>query len=629
MEMYKDMIGNKDEENMNLRRNLHTILYKNGVLSKSDDEGQEQQQENKDMMTAKYLLLSLNDWIGSIQHDHDQNAETKQQQNIEIVMKQCDISRDVAFELLNKYNNDASTAIFEYNQTAKSAEAETSDVQIYKSKLNEFEKKEKKYLSELKDTASIIDQLKESNNKIALELNERQSKYKQLETEYISLCNELDDISNTKHELETECDRLQDEVERHQSVLEETRISTQEVIEQEQDRGDKLMEEVKALSDANKVLLAQKSDLTKQLHIKLKNDLLSEGDNISNIQSLQNELDALNEENDSLKMSINALKDINKKKMNDKDEDIMELNTVINHLKLECEELKALQSDFIKVSQKYEQQTQALSVKKKAFNNLQSAFDALQNEMKRLKEHKLLNTSNSSLRRGSDKGSINADGDNEDVEKLQQKLNEMRQKYEAVTKQYQDVRAKFTQSQKYQIRLEHETASLRSTISKTAAKLQHMSNADDQIDRRIIIKLLVTFFDRWYNGGDTKEVISLISKILRFDDKQCRICKVGKYGNRQIHGGNSQGLWGYATSWISSGGDTEVAPDDNEKSREDSQDLGSLWVEFLLSELAEEASAEFDKVQSNESNQEQKTETESKADDDKDAAVIKDALNVL
>merc|ERR1712228_36220 len=352
-----------------------------------------------------------------------------------------------------------------------------------------------------------------------------------------------------------------------------TRISSQEIIEQEQAQCDKLIEEVKELSDANKVLLAQKSDLTKQLHSKLKHDLLSDNDNIVNLQSLQNEFEALNEENDSLKMNISVLKDMNKKKMNEKDEDIMELNTVINHLKLECEELKALQSDFINVSQKYEQQTQALDVKKTAFNNLQNAFDALQADMKRLKQNKLLNSSNSSLLKGNDKDSVNGNDENENVVELKEKLNEMRKKYESVTKQYQEVRAKFTQSQKYQIRLEHETASLRSTISKTAAKLQNMQTSDDQIDRRIIIKLLVTFFDRWYNGGDTKEVIALVSKILRFDDKQCRICKVGKYGNKQIHGGNSQGLWGFASSMFSSGAEPKVSNDDNDKDREDSKDL--------------------------------------------------------
>ena len=166
-------------------------------------------------------------------------------------------------------------------------------------------------------------------------------------------------------------------------------------------------------------------------------------------------------------------------------------------------------------------------------------------------------------------------------------------KYENVTKQFQEIHAKFTQSQKYQIRLEHETQ-LRSTISKTATKLKNLSNSDDQVDRRIVIKLLVTFFERWYDGGDTKEVISLISKILKFSDKECKKCRVGKYGRHSNTHSATQGIWGYATSWMSYTNDEFDDNNDNlEEKTDDSlpstpKDLGSLWVEFLLNELQDE-----------------------------------------
>merc|ERR1712176_214784 len=138
-------------------------------------------------------------------------------------------------------------------------------------------------------------------------------------------------------------------------------------------------------------------------------------------------------------------------------------------------------------------------------------------------------------------------------------------------------------SQKYQIRLEHETASLRSTISKTAIKLKNLSNSDDQIDRKIIIKLLVTFFDRWYNGGDTKEVIELIAKILNFDDAEKQKCRVYSQSNSAVGG-----LWGYATSWITASEPAESKQGDGAADSEKrAQDLGSLWVEFLLNELGD------------------------------------------
>merc|ERR1712032_421663 len=71
-------------------------------------------QNNNDMMTAKNLILSLNEWIERINTDNQQKNE--EEEKIDIVMKQCDISRILAIKLLNDYNGDPSTAIFEYNQ---------------------------------------------------------------------------------------------------------------------------------------------------------------------------------------------------------------------------------------------------------------------------------------------------------------------------------------------------------------------------------------------------------------------------------------------------------------------------------------------------------------------------------
>ena len=587
MNQYKNMLQNKDDEYMNLRRNLHTILYKNGALKSgspatNSSEGQEQ---DNDKMTASNLLLSLNNWI---ENTHSNNEKAKdQEQNVEILMKQCDISsRMLAVKLLNEYNNDVSTAIFEYNQqqiiNTKHA-SNTDELELYKNKVIEYEKKQKKFMNELQNNESIINQLRQSNHNFSLELNSRQEKYEKLEKQWIELCNEVDEITNTKNELEEECERLQQEVENHQSVLEETRISTQEMLDQEQDQNDKLMEEIQELEDANKVLLAQKNDLTKQLHSKLKNDLAAEGDNISNIQSLQDEIEMISEENERLKMNVNSLKEINKKNLHEKDEDIIELNTVINTLKLEVEELRALQTDYLSLTEKHNKLKQDHEIKNTAFNNLQIAFDALQSQLNKLKNESAANNSSMELM-------VNKPSQNDkNSQQLQIRLNEMTAKYENVTKQFQEIRAKFTQSQKYQIRLEHETSQLRSTISKTAVKLKNLSNSEDQVDRRIIIKLLVTFFDRWYNGGDTKEVISLISKILRFSDKECKKCRVGKYGQNNNTHNAAQGIWGYATSWMSYGNDNDTEENKNDDSTPDTpKDLGSLWVEFLLNELHEE-----------------------------------------
>lgn len=129
----------------------------------------------------------------------------------------------------------------------------------------------------------------------------------------------------------------------------------------------------------------------------------------------------------------------------------------------------------------------------------------------------------------------------------------------------------------------------------TAQKLKNMAHSDDQIDRRVIIKLLVTFFDRWYSGGDTREVIELISKILNFDENEKKKCRLQSASNSAV-----SGLWGFATSWITAADPTEsqqTAPDPTKRSG--SQDLGSLWVEFLLNELGDADNVAVDNDDSN------------------------------
>ena len=58
---------------------------------------------------------------------------------------------------------------------------------------------------------------------------------------------------------------------------------------------------------------------------------------------------------------------------------------MINTSKLECEELRALQTDYLSLTEKHNKLNQEHEIKKTAFNNLQIAFDALQTQLNKLK----------------------------------------------------------------------------------------------------------------------------------------------------------------------------------------------------------------------------------------------------
>ena len=159
-----------------------------------------------DNLSNKTLLLSLNDWIELIS---DSVNNTK----MDIIMKQCDnISRDLAHKLLSTSNGDVSQIIFKYNQNK------------YENKIND----------------------------LTLKIN-KSIDWIEFKTEWIKVCNDL----------EEECEKLNDDISHNQSVLEEIRIETQE-------RSDKLFENLNKIKEENKLLLAQKNDLTKQLHSKLR-----------------------------------------------------------------------------------------------------------------------------------------------------------------------------------------------------------------------------------------------------------------------------------------------------------------------------------------------------------------------
>ncbi len=98
---------------------------------------------------------------------------------------------------------------------------------------------------------------------------------------------------------------------------------------------------------AHKVVMAQKADLEakwlEKIESKMKSELLSDHDRSSNLKSLRSEMDTVRGENDRLKVALSAMKELHQKSVAEKDGDVLELNTVINALKRECEELRALQ----------------------------------------------------------------------------------------------------------------------------------------------------------------------------------------------------------------------------------------------------------------------------------------------
>ncbi|CAK9201998.1 unnamed protein product [Sphagnum troendelagicum] len=130
-------------------------------------------------------------------------------------------------------------------------------------------------------------------------------------------------------------------------------------------------------------------------------------------------------------------------------------------------------------------------------------------------------------------------------------------------------------------KLEEDVPRLRQALEQSITRLNRMSSDSDfYVDRRIVIKLLVTYFQRQHS----REVLDLMVRMLGFteEDKQ----RVGLAQQTATKGGVVRGVFSlpgrFVGGLLGSGGDASprAAPSDN-------QSFADLWIDFLLKESEE------------------------------------------
>ncbi|KAL4204026.1 hypothetical protein AMTRI_Chr01g107660 [Amborella trichopoda] len=138
----------------------------------------------------------------------------------------------------------------------------------------------------------------------------------------------------------------------------------------------------------------------------------------------------------------------------------------------------------------------------------------------------------------------------------------------------------FSESQNTVHRLEEDNSKLRRALEQSMTRLNRMSlDSDYFVDRRIVIKLLVTYFQR----NHSKEVLDLMVRLLGFseEDKQ----RIG-FAQHAAGKGVVRGVLGLPGRLVggimggSSSGTSSHLPSE-------SQSFADLWVDFLLKETEE------------------------------------------
>ncbi|XWS46161.1 hypothetical protein CRYUN_Cryun14cG0039900 [Craigia yunnanensis] len=140
-------------------------------------------------------------------------------------------------------------------------------------------------------------------------------------------------------------------------------------------------------------------------------------------------------------------------------------------------------------------------------------------------------------------------------------------------------------------KLEEDNGKLRRALEQSMTRLNRMSiDSDYHVDRRIVIKLLVTYFQR----NHSKEVLDLMVRMLGFSDEDKQRIGVAQHGAGKGVVRGVLGLPGRLVGGILGGSSADV----HANMASDNQSIADLWVDFLLKEtevrekrgLAEDAS---------------------------------------
>ncbi|XP_064985662.1 golgin candidate 4 isoform X2 [Musa acuminata AAA Group] len=170
----------------------------------------------------------------------------------------------------------------------------------------------------------------------------------------------------------------------------------------------------------------------------------------------------------------------------------------------------------------------------------------------------------------------------EEAAKFSDSLKAANNELEISSREKDEMIAKLTQTERtvsegthFIRKLEEDNAKLRRALEQSMTTVNRMSlDSDNCVDRRIVIKLLVTYFQR----NHSKEVLDLIVRMLGFteEDKQ----RIG-FAQHAAGKGIVRGMLGRTGRLVGGflGGNSPET-----SSSSDNQSFADLWVDFLLKE---------------------------------------------
>jgi chromosome segregation ATPase len=199
----------------------------------------------------------------------------------------------------------------------------------------------------------------------------------------------------------------------------------------------------------------------------------------------------------------------------------------------------------------------------------------------------------------------------DELMKLSARLKDSDERLESSNKEKEDVTSKLLHAEKVAAewknrvtKVEEDNAKVRRVLEQSMTRLNRMSMESDYlVDRRIVIKLLVTYFQKNHN----KEVLDLMVRMLGFSEEDKERIGAAKQGGGK---GVVRGVLGFPGRFVGGilGGKSAEL---HANAASDNQSFADLWVDFLLKDAeererreAEEAAASKAKQDSERTRQE-------------------------
>ncbi|KAI3444478.1 hypothetical protein Pfo_001143 [Paulownia fortunei] len=176
----------------------------------------------------------------------------------------------------------------------------------------------------------------------------------------------------------------------------------------------------------------------------------------------------------------------------------------------------------------------------------------------------------------------------EESARLTKQLKEAHQQAEASKREKEEILGKLSQAERMLAdgktrvkKLEEDNEKLRRALEQSMTRLNRMSvDSDFLVDRRIVIKLLGTYFQR----NHSKEVLDLMVRMLGFSDEDKQRIGVAQQGAGKGVVRGVLGLPGRLVGGILGSGAAEA----HTTMASDNQSFADLWVDFLLKETERE-----------------------------------------